>query len=197
MRFSTATLSNTSPVCTDTILMATVTWSTLYCLVTPMPRYLAPAPPVSMLLSYPTTPPSTISPANSMGFRLGCLSPSYTSRVDLINCRSLTKFSNPILSTTLNHLPPLARFSASMTQTSEPCDTALLSCEKLALGFLCPVLSVKLYTAIVMMGPSSSGRCLSFCSMCDPATTGSSHLTFLIVGAQPDTMSAITAAMVM
>src|SRR6056300_80965 len=153
--FSTATVSKTSPVETLTILIETVTLSTLYCCCTPIPKYLAPAPPVAIFESYPTTPPSTIRPANFKGFNLLLFSSSYCSLVDLISCLSLIRLSNPILSTTLNQVPLPTSCNACITQTSAPCVTALLNCENLALGFLCPVLSAKLYTAIVIAGPSS------------------------------------------
>ena len=91
MVFVADTVIRISPVCTATILIETVTWSVRYCSLTPMPKYLAPTPPEVMLVSYPTIPPSTKSPANFRGFKtfFASPSPSYSSLVDLINCLSL------------------------------------------------------------------------------------------------------------
>ena len=66
--FVADTVRTISPVCTATSLIETVTWSVRYCSLTPIPKYLAPAPPDVMFVSYPTIPPSTISPANFRGF---------------------------------------------------------------------------------------------------------------------------------
>ena len=82
-----------------------------------------------------------ISPAKTSGFKVfsACVSPSYNSLVDLINCLSLTKLPKPFLSTTLNQSPSLTAFKADITHTSGPWVTAVDNCEKLGLGFLCPV----------------------------------------------------------
>ena len=71
-----------------------------------------------------------------------CVSPSYNSLVDLINCLSLTRLLKLFLSTTLKKSPWLTAFKAEITQTSGPCVTAVDSWEKFGLGFLCPVWSV-------------------------------------------------------
>ena len=68
MVFVAVVVSIISPVCTATILIETVTWSVRYCSLAPIPKYLAPIPPDVILESYPTIPPSTISPANFRGF---------------------------------------------------------------------------------------------------------------------------------
>jgi hypothetical protein len=48
-----------------------------------------------------------------------------------------------------------------MRYVSGACDTAVDNCENLVDGFLCPVLSGNLYTAIVITGWSNSGTAIS------------------------------------
>ena len=68
--FSVLTAISTSPVFTDTSLRPTDTVSSLNSSCTPIPNNLAPTPPVLVLESYPTIPPSINTPANSKGFKL-------------------------------------------------------------------------------------------------------------------------------
>ena len=92
-------------------------------------------------------PPSSINPANTIGFN--ALGPfgkffSYTSLVLRINCLSLIKLSIPIRSTTSNHVSLPTSASAFITHTSDPCVTALDRLAILSAGLRCPVLSKKL-----------------------------------------------------
>ena len=149
-----------------------------------MPKYLAPSPPDATLASYPMMPPSISNPANINGFNTLPISflPSYISLVLLINCLSLTRLSNPFLSTTLNHVPLPTDFSADITQVSAPCDTAMLSCENLVLGLRCPVMSGKLYTAIVMVGcPFNSGIAINWCLVDVDSMKGESPILTLVM----------------
>ena len=61
-----------------------------------------------------------ISPAKTNGFKVfdACVSPSYNSLVDLINCLSLIRLFKPLLSTTLNQSPSPTDFKAELTHTS-------------------------------------------------------------------------------
>ena len=123
MDFFVCTFRRTSPVSTLTARRLTVTWSCLYCLENPIPRVLAPLPPVSILESYPIIPPSIIIPAKSIGPTVGASSPkafAASSLPDLIICLSLTKWSIPCLSTTLNHEFPPAVFKASISISNPP-----------------------------------------------------------------------------
>ena len=74
MVFSLLTANIISPVLTDTNLIPTDTLSSLYSSCAPIPSSRAPIPPVIVLVSYPTIPPSINTPANSKGFNLS-LSP--------------------------------------------------------------------------------------------------------------------------
>ena len=108
-----------------------------------MPRVRAPRPPVTTFVSYPIIPPSIIIPANSSGLSAVDSCPAYSSRVLLIICLSLTRLSNPVLSTTLNHLPLPADLRASMSISVPPCVTAVEKEAMFCSGLRCPVLSTK------------------------------------------------------
>ena len=130
-----------------------------------------------------------------MGFNLGALSFSYTSRVLRISCLSLTRLSNPIRSTGLNQVPLPIFLRALITHTSDPCVTALLNTENLSLGFLCPVLSRKEYTAMVMGGPSRGGVESRIDCMGERATSGSLHFLSFRLPAQPANMKIASSVM--
>src|SRR5690554_2294550 len=79
--------------------------SCLYSLDPPMPKYLAPAPPVRILVSYEITPPSSKIPAKSSGGILSTFCPlEYSWRVVRIICLSLSRFPMFSLSIGANHL---------------------------------------------------------------------------------------------
>ena len=137
--FFVCTFNKTSPVSVDTTRTLTTTESLLYVVDAPIPNHLAPRPPDSKLVSYPTIPPSTNNPANNKG--LNFFFSLNSSLALLIICLSLTSASIFVLSTTLNHSPLPAVLSASISKVSAPCVTAVEKSEKLSLYFLCPVLS--------------------------------------------------------
>ena len=146
------TLSNTSPVSVLTALSDTTTLSLRYWFVVPIPRYLAPLPPVSTLVSYPMIPPSNIIPANNSGWTpsAGFSSVANCSRVLRTICLSLTRLSSPKpLSTTLNHVPlgsslAPAAFNESINKSFAPCVTAVLKLATPSELTLCPVKSSNL-----------------------------------------------------
>ena len=146
------TLSITSPVSVLTARSDITTLSLRYWFVVPIPRYLAPLPPVSTLVSYPTIPPSNIIPANNNGWTAcaGSVSVSYCSRVLRTICLSLTKLSSPNpLSTTRNHVPfglslAPAALSESINKSLAPCVTAVLNEADPSLLNRCPVKSSNL-----------------------------------------------------
>ena len=146
MVFDVCTFNKISPVKVLTARKDTVTISLRYAVLVPTPKVLAPAPPVSILVSNPMTPPSRMIPANSRGANPVSSSP-YCSLVVLTICLSLVKWSIPTRSTTLNQLPSPAVFSASINIVAAPCVTAVLNIATSPFCFLCPVWSLKEYTA--------------------------------------------------
>ena len=100
-------------------------------------------------------------------------SPSYSVLVLLINCLSLIRLSKPSRSNTWNQSPPDTIFKASITNELPPCVTAVDNWENFVLGFLWPVLSVNLYTAIVILGcPSNFGIATNLSLVVVPSTKG-------------------------
>ena len=176
------TLRIISPVSTLTARKLTTMLSRLYCELAPIPKYLAPFPPVSMLLSYPTIPPSSKIPANSIGcnFAVSVLPAlMYSSLVLRIICLSRTRLSKPTpLSTTRNQVPlevspAPAALSASISNALAPCVTAVLNRATLSFCLRCPVKSVKLYTATTGI-ISAGGRSRSFAYVGSSTSFGSS-----------------------
>ena len=90
MVFDVCTFNKISPVKVLTARKDTVTISLRYAVLVPTPKVLAPAPPVSRLVSNPMTPPSRMIPANSRGANPVSSSP-YCSLVVLTICLSLVK----------------------------------------------------------------------------------------------------------
>ena len=81
-----------------------------------MPSVRAPRPPVLRFVSYPIIPPSIIIPANRSGaipFDSSPFASAHSCLAERMICLSRTKWSSPVLSTTLNHVPPPAVLSAS------------------------------------------------------------------------------------
>ncbi len=148
------TLCRIWPPRMSTVRKFTVTWSTRYCVDSPMPRKRAPTPPVRTLLSNATMPPSISTDAPSSG---GTCTGGVPADCGISSARtilrSVSRFCRFSRSTGMNQPESC---SARISIDEAPCVTAVEK-ELSGAGLYWPVWSRMPYTATAIL-PFGAGR---------------------------------------